>query len=67
MMDDISPTFEELVKEWLATQTLEEILAANDLDAEALLHILLQEGHIVPPPYLDHLIDYGDRDDRDDD
>lgn len=60
MMDDISPAFEELVKEWLASQSLEDILAANDLDEEGLLHILLQEGHIAPPPYLEHLIDYGD-------
>lgn len=58
MLDDISPVFEVLVQEWLAIRSLEQILADNDLDAEALLHILLREGHIAPPPFLEHLIEY---------
>lgn len=60
MLDDISPVFERLVKEWLASNTLEEILEASDLDEEALLHLLLREGHIVPPPYLEYLLEYSD-------
>lgn len=67
MIDDISPAFEKLVKEWLGNSTLVEILADNDLDEEALLHILLREGHIAPPPYLETLINYDGEDSSYDD
>lgn len=60
MLDDISPVFERLVKEWLTSSTLEEILESNDLDDETLVHLLLREGHIVPPPYLESLLEYDD-------
>lgn len=60
MFDDISPVFDRLIKEWLASCDLEEILETNDLDDETLLHILLREGHVVPPPYLEYLLEYPD-------
>lgn len=60
MLDDISPVFEKLVREWLEISSLLDILEDNDLDEETLLHILLREGHIIPPPYLESLVEYED-------
>lgn len=56
---DKSP-YEEAIQDWLANFSLADILEMSDITEEQVLEILLEEGHIKLPPFLERASDYDD-------
>lgn len=63
MFNDVSP-YENVIKVILDLYSLDEVFEILDITPEQVLTLLFEEGHAVPPPYLDSLVNGSDDNDN---